>query len=433
MNALGSSVLAPTRPIVAPAALASRSPITQAAATPESAGPQDSFTPSSPQVTGSWLSNQLKNAKPGAMFVLDDFQPTGGQAIPGLFAMPEWMASHGGQVVSTAKQEGFGGQTVPLEINRPLSDAQRNQTYGELTRLWNDPNSTPEQLQQSIGDRAVVNRTRLLDNASTSLNDLTAAGAHDSVTNISASGSQAATANNILRRMLPTDRNDPASVAYARGERAKFAKAFGVDDNDLNSDDENVWGPARQKMFQGVFNLVGATQTDPRFVQSKADYDSAVNAFEANNNSVVVASGNDAPVAPFWERAANGAPLQLPAGFTHNDLGAPAATVVGAAVANESGQQVPAPYNNPDRIDVFANGYAGSTAPKDEQGSSFGAPRVAAAMAGLHGRFPGLSSSQAENLMRQRFTGSFAGTDGVAVSPVLDIQSTSSFLQSGTF
>lgn len=402
------------------------------AAGAESAEPQEVFQPSNPQVTGSWLTSALKNQKPGSLFVLDDFQPTGGQAIPGLFAAPEWMASHGGHVLDTARQEGFKGQSLPLELNRPLSDEQLQAKYGKMTELWKN-GKTPEDLRTSLYERAVVNRTRLLDNATQSLDDLSEAGAHNSVVNISASGSQAATTNNLLRMMIPKDPNDPDSVASARAERAKFAQAFGVNDADLSSDNQEIQGAARQKLFQGVVDLVGSTQKDPRFIHSKSEYESAVQHFEAGYNSVVVASGNDGPVEQFWEKATYGRKLQVPSEFTVNDLGVDAATVVGAT-RDWEGKPYPAEYNNVyNGLDMYANGYAGNGKPGGEEGSSFAAPKVAVALAGLHAKFPSLSSSQVENLMRNRLTGSLPDYYGAKELPSLDDSRTSAFLEQGTF
>ena len=364
--------------------------------------------------------------------MLDDFQPTGGQAIPGPFAAAEWMASHGGNVVSTAQQDGFKGQTIPLELNRPLTDEQRTQKYGQLTELWNN-GKTPEDFKKSLYERAVVNRTRLLENATTSLGDLSQAGAHDSVVNISASGSQAATVNNLLKRMVPTDPNNPESVSAARAERAKYAQAFGVSDADLSSQDTEVQGAARQKLFQGVVDLVGSTQTDPRFSEAKTAYTQAVTKFEAGNNSVVVAAGNDGVVENYWENAAHNKPLNVPKEFTQNDLGVEEATVVGAT-RNWEGTHYPAEYNNRyGGVDVYANGYAGDSTPKANEGTSFAAPRVARAMAALHGQFPGLSSDKAENLMRNQLTGTLPNFYDSPVLPVLDEKRTSQFLQQGTF
>lgn len=374
----------------------------------------------------------MREVRPGALFALDDFQPLGGQAVPGPLAGAEWLASHGGGVLDTAKKEGFSGQAIPLEINRPLSDAQRQQKYAELTELWSQDKS-PQELQKSLYERAVVNRTRLLDNATTSLDDLSQAGAHDSVVNISASGSQAATVDRLLRRMVPTDKNNPEAVAEARAERAKFAKAFGVNDADLSSEQDEVVGAARQKIFQGVVDLVGKTQSDPRLVTSKKEYDAAVQHFEAGNNSVVVAAGNEGQVKDFWEKGAFGRPLSVPQDFTRNDLGSPESTVVGAT-RDWQGTPYPAEYNNQfSGVTLYANGYEGDGKPKADEGTSFAAPRVSAAMAGLHGKFPGMSSSQIETLLRNRLTGSLPDYYGATVLPVLDEKQTASFLRQGTF
>lgn len=396
--------------------------------------PQESFTPSNPQVTGSWLTGQLKNQKPGAMFVLDDFQPTGGQAIPGPFAGPEWMASHGGQVIDTAKKEGFQGNTIPLEINRPLSDQQRQQMYGPMNELWEN-GKTGEDYRKSLYERAVVNRTGTLDNATTSLDDLSAAGAHDSVVNLSASVSQAATVSNLLSTMVPADPNNPASVSASQADQAKYAAAFGIPVGDLNNSDPAVSGPARQKLYQGMVDLVGQTQSDPRFVEAKAEYGLAVDHFEAGNNSVVVASGNDGIVQPFLEQKGlgNGLKLRSSPEFTQNDLGVNNATVVGAT-RNWEGTPYPAEYNNKFAgVDMYANGYAGDGTPKPTEGSSFAAPRVGAAMAALHGLKPGTTSSQVETLMRNQLTGKLPNYWGASELPTLDEKHTVDFLQQGTF
>ncbi len=390
-------------------------PTPKAAPTQQTAGsePQDTV-----QISGGWLQNALKNGKPGAMFALDDFQPLGGQAVPGPHAVAEWMATHGGAVVDTAKKSGLQGEAIPLEINRPLSDAERTQRYGQMSELWNH-GKTPEDFQKSLYERALNNRTRLLDNATASLDDLSEAGARNSVVNISASGSQAATVNNLLNSIRPKDPNDPESVAAARAERAKFASAFGVNDADLSSENQDVQGAARQKLFQGVIDLVGSTQNDPRFLDSKSQYQAALDHFEAGNNSVVVAAGNDGGVEKFWEGGAYGRDLKVSPEFQQNDLGVENATVVGAA-RDWEGKLYPAEYNNVYKdVDLYANAYQGDTTPKADEGSSYAAPRVAAQMANLHAAHPGLSSSQIENLLRNQSTGPLADYYGAPALPGL--------------
>ncbi|MBN9418828.1 MAG: S8 family serine peptidase [Candidatus Eremiobacteraeota bacterium] len=400
----------PNTPSVSPSKSTPKAAPTQE---PISTEPKDTV-----QITGGWLRGALKNEKPGAMFALDDFQPLGGQAVPGPAATAEWMATHGGAVIDTAKKSGLQGDAIPLEINRPLSDAERTQRYGKMTELWNN-GKTPEDFQKSLYERALNNRTRLLDNATASLDDLSDAGAHNSVVNISASGSQAATVNNLLNSLRPKDPNDPESVAAARAERAKFATAFGVNDADLSSEDKDIQGAARQKLFQGVVDLVGSTQNDPRFVESKSEYQAAVDHFEAGNNSVVVAAGNDGGVEKFWENGAYGRDLKVSPEFQQNDLGVDNATVVGAA-RDWEGKLYPAEYNNVYKgVDFYANAYQGDTTPKGDEGSSYAAPRVAAQMANLHAAHPGLSSSQIENLMRNQQTGPLADYYGAPALPGL--------------
>lgn len=395
--------------------------------------PADVYQPS--QMAGtrsSWLKTQLQNSKPGTLLVLDDFMPPAMGGVPGPSAAAVHFATHGQTVVDTARQSGFSGKMVGLEINRPLNDSELQTRYGKMNDLWQN-GKTPEDFRTSLYERAVNNRTRLLDNATAGLTDMVEAGAKDSVANLSLSSSQAATTDNLLKSLIPKDPKDPESVARARAERAKYAQAFGVNDADLSSADEQVQGAARQKLFQGVVDLVGQTQTDPRYQKSRGAYDQAVHNFEAGNNSVVVAAGNEGQVASTWEQIAFGRKLSVPSDFVHNDLANADTTTVGAT-RDWKGTPYPAEYSNGFQgVNLYASGYAHDSTPKAEEGSSFAAPRGAAALAGVHGKFPGISSSKAENLLRQQLTSNLPDYYGSPQAPALQEQQTLDFLRNQKF
>jgi hypothetical protein len=353
-------------------------------------------------------------------------------AVPGPGAVVEHFVTHGQAVREAAHQAGHQGPTIEIELNRDLSDAQRAEMYGPALALWKS--DRPEDLRKSLFETAITSRTRTLGDAASGLEEATAAGAEGTVANFSISRSQAWTVNNLLSRMRPQDPNDPASVAEARAERAKFAKAFGVSDQDLSSEDPAVQGPARQQMFQGVVDLVASTESDTRFQSARSRYDQAVESFEAGGNSVVVAAGNDGGVRPFWEQAAHGLPLNVPADFARNDLSSTAATTVGATRVWE-GKDYPAEYSsNSSEVDVYASGYLRAPGAKqDEEGSSYASPRVAAGMAALHKQFAHLSSSQVEGLMHDRLTTTLSDYYGSQPAPALDLDGTRRFLQGQTF
>ena len=415
-----SSVSSPSRPSSTSTAKSTPATTPKAETTSTAKEPQDTFTSSTPQYTA------------GTLLLFDQHRPPAGVAVPGPGAVVEHFVTHGQAVREAAHQTGHEGPTVEIELNRDLSDTQRAEMYGPALELWKSDN--PEDLRNSLYESAITSRTRTLDDAAAGLEDVTAAGADGTVANFSISRSQAWTANNLLSRMLPSDANDPESVAAARAERAKFASAFGVSDEDLSSSDPAIQGPARQQMFQGVIDLVASTEGDPRLQDAKSRYEEAVLDFEAGGNSVVVAAGNDGGVRPFWEQAAHGLPLQVPADFARNDLSTSAVTTVGATRLWE-GQAYPAEYSsNSSEVDIYASGYLRPPGSSNvEEGSSYASPQVAVGMAALHRQFSHLSSSQVESLMRERLTSNLPDYYGSQPAPALNLEDTRSFLQGQTF
>lgn len=88
-------------------------------------------------------------------------------------------------------------------------------------------------------------------------------------------------------------------------------------------------------------------------------------------------------------------------------------TTVGATSWPTAEREILAPYSNRHpEVDVYASGAVGHGEDVNRMrspGTSFSAPRVAAALATIHGTRPGTPSHAAQNLMNNRLTRELEG------------------------
>jgi subtilisin family serine protease len=164
---------------------------------------------------------------------------------------------------------------------------------------------------------------------------------------------------------------------------------------------------------------------------ARQTYGEAVRNLEANNNSVVVSVGNQGQILDNFAADAGGQRIQSSPDSAHNVLVNPDVTTVGSTRWFDNGTERIANYNSPDpETDIYASGSVGNGQDPNRMnvlGTSFASPRVAGAMAALHGNHPGMPSSAVENLMRNRLTHETQG------EKVLDFNLAEQYMRQGTF
>ena len=315
-------------------------------------------------------SQQSSDFPPGSLIILDNG-----------FSQGVMGEDHGAAVTRAARVAGFNGQIrqVPVEQSFNLAPV-------------GIPAQNPDRARQAFRDfarNAVVN---MLDSTGRRLDGFSQNGVRNSALNISSGLSQA----DLVRNLELMIESNPAIAANA-------ALAFGVDLGKLGSSDPQVALAERQRLLQGlVDNTHQAVTNNPDIGAARQRYDEAVRRFEGNNNSVVVATSNP--------RLSDGVPgVRYPEdyhrSFNINDQV--------TAVSSRPADGAPAsPLDTPQAI--YTDGRVMHRhAPRlpfrsDETdfvpGTSFAAPRVTALTAELHRQNPGLTSSQVENLLRNRFT-----------------------------
>lgn len=184
--------------------------------------------------------------------------------------------------------------------------------------------------------------------------------------------------------------------------------------------------------------MLEATQAGantPEVAEARQKYEQSINSLQAQNNSVVVSAGNDQQIAAEWTREAQGIAPVLAPESNRNVLVNSAVTTVGATQWLQGSQGLRervAPYSNLDpETDVYASGAVGNGVDvnrKHVAGTSYAAPRVAAALATLHGTHPGATTGQMRNLMQNRLTHTLSGGE-----PVLNFESAEAYMRNGTF
>lgn len=315
---------------------------------------------------------RLDSVAPGTVLVLDND-----------FMCESFGEGHGSAVTRAVRQNGFRGpiQQVPNMAGMGIS------TPDPLMEVHADP-AKARQAFANAASRQVINH---LNGDTNNLNTLATTGARNSVLNISAGTSKSDVVRTQVLRIL----EDPNAAQNAE-------RAFGVNMERLRSEDPNISGPERQRLTQGLVDSANqGLDGNPNVATARQNYDLAVRRFEANRNSVVVATTNHNPISD------NMPGVRYPNDYhrsfnINNDV---------TAVAAAPGHGQPASPRDTNRA-IYGNGsvnsrfpiptWASTEAPR--LGTSYAAPETGAVMAELHRQNPNLSSSQIENLMRQRFT-----------------------------
>lgn len=236
------------------------------------------------------------------------------------------------------------------------------------------------------------------------------------------------------------DEKDPRVLANAQNMLDNEARAFGLDADKMRSSDPKISGPERAKLQQALVDRVhGAVAGDSEIKELKHQYDARVHQFAKGNNSVVVSAGNEGDVLPVFAKDNGNRSLNLPKSFFASPLSNQDNTTVGATRWYQNGTDLKervANYSTPGSdVSIYASGSL-ATDPKHpqvskESGTSFSAPRVAAAMAGLHHAHPNMNHKQVEALLKQQLTHTLDTGHGEV--SVLDYGKTLDFLSQQTY
>ena len=366
----------------------------------------------------------------GSVYIHDTFVPSG----PLDLSTPSG-ETHGSLAAGAARGTGFRGRIVGTDrANAGIGRLDRQAM--ELQDRYSTPGRTRE---QTIADLRAYSGTRagaLLDQQTQYLNRLTASGANRSVANLSLGRSKASGTLDLYEQMMPALRldrneNDPA-FARANGMLQNVARAAGVDVSRLRSPDERVRNAERGRMTQFLINQVSqGMDQSPALASARRNYGTAVRNFEARNNSVVIAAGNEGQHLTDLREAHGGYRLSAPRDFSRNVLQNNDVTSVGATDDTGGRERRAAYTGNSPGIDIYADGGTGARGfdGREIDGTSFAAPRVAATMAELHRRNPNMSSAQIENLMRAQLSEQVRGSGETA----LDRETAARYLSGRTF
>ena len=356
-----------------------------------------------------------QNPPAGSLVVIDSFQDSWGQA------------AHGNIGTYAAKEHGFRGKVYAENIGPDNPQYPRDFMARDLLRLGPQDADTT---RQAVRDMARFRSADLLNDVSGDLNKLKGKGLHDSAVNVSYGVTPMRIADGLMQDVY----NGTHFGSPNQNLSQNIFKAYDIDQTKLSSKDPKVSGPELKRLHDGLLQDTRLGINHPEVKQAQANYDKSVHDLQAQNNSVVVSSGNDQEVPKFWTH--KGYATKTVASDFHNPLANSEVTTVGATrwVQGANGlQEKVAPYSNQDAtVDVYASGGVAlgqDVHRKSVQGTSFSAPRVAGTLAALHGNHPGASAGQMRNLLNNRLTHEVPG----ATAPVLDFQAAELYMRNGTF
>lgn len=361
-----------------------------------------------------------QNAGSGSLVIIDDFQDTDNGA------------AHGNVGAYAARQHGFTGNIYAEPIGgdtgqiSSLSSATLN-TLGRAPLSANTSRTLVESFMRS-------DQTELLQDLTGDLNKIRERGLQDSAVNISYGTNAQRQAMVVYSRV----RNAPPSISsmcmpQPLQNQYRFAqnvlRAYGIDSQRFYSNDVEVSGPERTKLqeqlIQAGVNATGSQEV----VSARGEYSAAVRALEAQNNSVVVSAGNDEGLLQRFSDDAGGRTPRAPLSSKYNITLDDNVTAVGATRWRNGNSEYLADYSTRDpQVDMYASGSVGNSFDENKMnklGTSFAAPRVAAAMATIHQNYPGMPSSSVENMMRNSLTHELDG------ERVLDFSMTEQYMRNG--
>ena len=261
---------------------------------------------------------------------------------------------------------------MPFEDERDAQWMEGQSRFQQMVESWGTAQD-PAVIRQNLYDSMVQTRVHVLEVTTQRLLTLAEAGARQVALNLSVGSSPSVCLAGILGTA-----EDPRAFE-------QWGKAFGLDVEQLQAGHRDS---TRQLHHQLVEMAVQGSQEE-RLQAAQRDFADAVAEFESQNNSVVVAAGNDGNFPAHLL-------CPVPEEFTRSDLITPLTTVVGALQGDQ-----PASYtSHPDSVTVWAPG-AFRIGQEVVSGTSFAAPQVSAALARLHAQFPDSSSAEVEKKLNQ--------------------------------
>ena len=366
----------------------------------------------------------INAAKPpaGSLIISDFFTPSDGETF-----------AHGEVVNMAARQNGFRGPVFTSD--QPMSPVAANQAISSAEMVLTNPGAKREDILRAVSQRTNAQAISLVETQTQAVRNATASGAKNSVLNLSMGASKAGYASDLYSQaaLAWDDKANADNRAYGATVAGNFAKAYDLNMDSLQSADPKVSGPERAKLQQNLIRHVDHTiENSSGLKAAKQSYTTEVRRFESGNNSVVISAGNHADDSNDMLKDAAGTPVMAPKDYEKNLLEIPEVTSVGATrfMDDKGGvQERTAQYSSrSEGVDIYASGsvdYDGDQK-ADNWGTSFSAPRVAGTMAELHRQNPSMTSSQIENLMRNRLTHTL--NSGSGQIQVLDYQKSSDFL-----
>lgn len=339
---------------------------------------------------------------PGSVIISDTFTPSP-------FSDEE---THGEIVAKATRSIGFKEHI--LVQREALSSPHLNDIFTSEQAFFLP--MQPEEARENVRRFALSNALAFLEEETASVNSAYKSKATNSALNLS----QGASIASLAGRIYATAKNawQPHTAVQATTCQdativaKNLASGFGLSFEKLISQDKKTAGRERAKLQQALVDTVGlAIRNDKEVKAAKANFEAAVKRFELEENSVVIAAGNEGTKLKMMQEDAYGYALKhAPQDFTTNLLDTPEATMVGAtekSCQNSNSLEHIADYTSINKgVDIYASGDV--LAPKEQSGkhvgTSFAAPRVAAVMATLHKRYPKLSSAQIETLVKQSLT-----------------------------
>ena len=367
----------------------------------------------------------ISSGKPpaGSLIISDFFTPS----------EPGDKFSHGEVVNMAARQNGFRGPVFTAD--QPMSSMGATQAISSAEMILTDPSANREDILRAVSQRTNAQAMSLVETQTQAVKNATASGAKNSVLNLSMGGSKAGYATDLYSQasLAWDDKASADNRAYGATVAGNFAKAYDLNMDSLQSTDPKISGPERAKLQQNLIKHVDHTiENSSGLKTAKQAYTTEVRRFESGNNSVVISAGNHADDSNDMIKDAAGTPVMAPKDYEKNLLEIPEVTSVGATrfMDDKGGvKERTAQYSSrSEGVDIYASGsvdYDGDQK-ADNWGTSFSAPRVAGTMAELHRQNPSMTSSQIENLMRNRLTHDL--NSGSGQIQVLDYQKSSDFL-----
>lgn len=317
-------------------------------------------------------------------------------------------SDHGDRVVRAARHEGFKGSIIEESKPERLDLGQDLYT----------PSMPAADFAKNLRADMARLQVKSLQMATGELKSLEGRGAKNSVVNFSSGMSKASVVDQYYNKMFvgiqdsPISEYDPqrkqkeAELAQSKALFQNFARAAKQDPEQLRAallnPDKKISGPAEQRLKQALAGQMEKAAGGQEFKQARAEYEQAVVSFEKNHNSVVVAAENSGDIS----RAGKSAD------FYDNILSTPQTTTVGAVSAD--GKQIES-YSNPSKnVTIYARGQS----PKAiDPGTSFAAPRAAAALAKAHAMNQQMTSEEAEQLVMSQLTTNVPGSQARELDP----------------